>query len=184
MFSKLAAAAAERPPLTPPPPLLVCDSREDFGAGMEGEVVVLAMDDSVCTRELRSGVFGLDTPVGNDACKRGENWDEADKCILGCACDGAMLETTPPSCRDDIEPGAWFCESEVNRGLLVRFCARESSSCCAATLLVCCAGGETEVDGGDCVATVLRRLWARGEFSSCWLLGCFWPEEAAASIPN
>ena len=176
MLSRLAAAAAERPPPPPPPPLLLaCDSMEDFGTGVDGEVVVLAMEDRVCTSELKSGVFGLEAPVGSDDCKRGENCDEADKCI-GCACEGVRLETMPPSCcRDEIELGVWLCASEVNRGLLVRFCARDSSSCCAATLLVCCVdccGGETEVVGGEWVTTVLRRLWARGEFRSCWL-GCF-----------
>ena len=69
MLSRLAAAAAERPPPPPPPPLLLaCDSMEDFGTGVDGEVVVLAMEDRVCTSELKSGVFGLEAPVGSDGC--------------------------------------------------------------------------------------------------------------------
>ncbi len=83
MLSRLAAAAAERPPPPPPPLLLACASMEDFGTGVDGEVVVLAMENRVCTSELKSGVFGLEAPVGSDDCKRGENCDKADKCI-GC----------------------------------------------------------------------------------------------------
>ena len=36
------------------------------------------MEDRVCTSELKSGVFGLEAPVGRDDCK---NCDEADKCM-------------------------------------------------------------------------------------------------------
>ena len=92
MLSRLAAAAAERPPPPPPPLSLACDSMEDFGTGVDGEVVVFTMEDRVCTSELKSGVFGLEAPVDSDDCKRGENCDEADKCI-GCACEGVRLET-------------------------------------------------------------------------------------------
>ena len=95
MLSRLAAAAAERLPPPPPPLLLACDSMEDFGTGVDGEVVVLAMEDRVCTSEVKSGVFGLEAPVGSDDCKRGENCDEADKCI-GCACEGARLSCPVP----------------------------------------------------------------------------------------
>ena len=77
-MNRLAAAAAERPPPPPPPLLLACDSMEDFGTGVDGEVVVLAMEDRVCTSELKSGVFGLEAPVGRDDCK---NCDESDKCM-------------------------------------------------------------------------------------------------------
>ena len=59
VFNKLAAAAAE----SPPPPL-ACGTGEDFGTGVEGEVVVLAIEVSVWTNELRRGVFELEAPVG------------------------------------------------------------------------------------------------------------------------
>lgn len=118
VLSKLAAAAAERPP-----PLLACGTSEDFGSGVEGDVVVLAIQLSVCTSELNRGVLGLEPPIAvpKDGCTRGGMAESCEgvRC-MDVPCDVAKLETVPPSCSEDMGNGCWLCESEVKRGLFVR----------------------------------------------------------------
>ena len=106
---------------------------------------------------------------------------------------------------------AEFWDSEVKRGLLVSVCANDMRSCWAAAGVLGSraadgggrggvAGGteDTDTDGWVLWATVLRRLWAKGdvrnglfnmaELCCCCCCSCWWLvdplEDAAASIPN